>query len=316
MRHSRWLLIVVCLLVHTTAGAQDSQPQSARTAASERFHRGVELFQDQAYVAALVEFERAYELLPDYRVLFNIGRTKFELQDFLGAVQAFERYLAEGGPGVPEERRTEVEGTLRSLRSRIGRVLIHVDRENVDIFVDDVKIGRAPLDSSVPVNVGRHRIMARADDGASDQQSISVPGNETVDVFLNMPVARVEERAAQPVERPPFRKLAIIGWSAGGALLLGALTTGILTLSADRDFEQLHKRVNVDPAEEKDQRQKLKTYALTTDVLVSTGAALAAVGTVLWIVDRRQLRREDEAQQGAKLKVDVGIGTVRVHGRF
>jgi hypothetical protein len=119
-------------------------------------------------------------------VLFNIGRTKFELQDFLGAVQAFERYLAEGGAGVPQERRHEVEGTLRSLRTRISRVLIHSNRADIDLFVDDTKIGRAPLERSVAVNVGRHRIMGRADDGSSDQQTISVPGNETVDVFLSI----------------------------------------------------------------------------------------------------------------------------------
>ena len=85
---------------HDSVCAERRGPEVAR-ASKRSLNRGVELYQDEAYRAALIEFERAYEISPDYRLLYNIGGTKLQLQDFLGAARAYERYLTEGGDEVP-----------------------------------------------------------------------------------------------------------------------------------------------------------------------------------------------------------------------
>ena len=86
-------VVVLCLLLQSSALAQ-SPEQKAQ--ASQHFRRGVELFQEEAFRAALAEFQRAYEIAPDYRLLYNIGQTKLELHDYLGAAQSYERYLQAG----------------------------------------------------------------------------------------------------------------------------------------------------------------------------------------------------------------------------
>src|SRR5688572_8817140 len=115
MHTARWFTVLcLALACHASAIAQSqTQPDDPRRAeASAHFRRGVELFQEEAFRAALVEFERAYAIAPDYRLHYNIGQTKLRLQDYLGVVQSYERYLTTGGTGVPAERRTQVEEAL------------------------------------------------------------------------------------------------------------------------------------------------------------------------------------------------------------
>src|SRR5262245_61950348 len=42
--------------------------------AKQRFDRGYELYEEGEYPLALIEFNRAYELVPNYKVLYNIGQ--------------------------------------------------------------------------------------------------------------------------------------------------------------------------------------------------------------------------------------------------
>src|SRR5262249_2149673 len=44
-----------------------------RSDADEHFRRGVDLYRDKDYATALVEFQRAYEIAPDIKTLYNIA---------------------------------------------------------------------------------------------------------------------------------------------------------------------------------------------------------------------------------------------------
>src|SRR5262245_32963507 len=72
-------------------------PPSAEAQAAERFRRGIQLFDDGDFAPALVEFERAYELSPNYRVLENIGIVNIRLGHYANAARTLRRYLDEGG---------------------------------------------------------------------------------------------------------------------------------------------------------------------------------------------------------------------------
>jgi Flp pilus assembly protein TadD len=54
------------------AQSSDSS-EAARHEARERFDRGLELFNDGDNPGALAEFKRAFELIPNSVVLYNIG---------------------------------------------------------------------------------------------------------------------------------------------------------------------------------------------------------------------------------------------------
>ena len=59
----------------------------------------------------LAEFMRAYELLPNYRVLYNIGQVQLERHDYVAALHAFDDYLEQGARDVhPREGRLDCSG--------------------------------------------------------------------------------------------------------------------------------------------------------------------------------------------------------------
>src|SRR5262245_54854214 len=54
--------------------------------ATARFERGLALYDDGDYDAALVEFSRAYELSPTYKVLYNIAKIERVKNDYSSAL--------------------------------------------------------------------------------------------------------------------------------------------------------------------------------------------------------------------------------------
>jgi len=72
------LCVVLALTLPSfTASAQGTVTAAAQTEAASRFKKGLELFKDGDYQAALIELRRANELAPNYNVLYNIGQVYF-----------------------------------------------------------------------------------------------------------------------------------------------------------------------------------------------------------------------------------------------
>lgn len=315
---------LLLLLWHGSALAQTgAEPSEAqRNEASAHFTRGVALYQEQAFRAALVEFERAYDIAPDHRLLYNIGQTKLRLQDYLGAVQSYETYLAEGGATVAPERRSQVESALTGLRERVGRLAITANRDAAEVFIDDVSIGKTPIQGTVPVNVGRHRVLVRAADGANESQLISVAGGDIAEVTLTFAdTPRQVAVSAAPSDAPKhmstMRIAAISSWAGGAALLAGATVTGVLAMNKQQDLDDQLKTQVDDARAVQNKRDRIDTYALTTDVLIGAGAAAVVVGTVLWIADARGRRNDKAAEAGrVKLRVEVGPRAALLVGSF
>ena len=75
MRLHRTALALCLALGPATALAQQQQPPppAAIAEARERYQRGIDLFEERNYDAAMAEFQRAYELTRNPAVLFNIS---------------------------------------------------------------------------------------------------------------------------------------------------------------------------------------------------------------------------------------------------
>ena len=112
------LVLPICLQ-GAPALAQDAaepapEASEQRKEVEARYKRALELFNDGSYDAARLELKRAYELAPTYRILYNIALVNVELNDYAGALDAFERYLSEGSP-----RLHHVAKVTASLASRL-----------------------------------------------------------------------------------------------------------------------------------------------------------------------------------------------------
>src|SRR6185369_5369446 len=121
----------------------DTPPPAALKDAGKHFQRGVALYTEADYRAALVEFRRAYETAPNPAVLYNIGQTYYQLQNYAAALMTLQRYLTEAGPAALH--RKEVEQTLETLQSRVGKVTITTNLAGTDIAIDDEPAGKTPF---------------------------------------------------------------------------------------------------------------------------------------------------------------------------
>lgn len=330
------LSLASILFVHTHVSAQapagggGAPSAEARKEASLHFSRGVELFEEGAFRAALVEFERAYAIAPDYRLLYNIGHAHNELHDYLGATQSYERYLADGGSAVNAERRREVESMLSSLAGRVARLSIHTNIASAEVFVDDQRAGVAPLASTIPVNVGRHRVFARTASGFTGEKLVDVAGGDLTEVNLEL-TSPTPQASGQPLGRStpaddeartfaPLQKAAIASWVLVAPLAAAAIATGVVASQKADDRDDLLKQRPVDAAlkdKAGELRDSARTLALASDCLTAASVLVAATGVVLWFQGKRhRAERRDAHSKPRAVALDVGFGTARLVGQF
>ncbi len=74
----------------------------AKVEAGQHFDRGLTLAKQKAYVEAIDEFNRAYQLSPHFTVMYNLGQAYLALEQPVYAVDALRRYLAGASPNRGE----------------------------------------------------------------------------------------------------------------------------------------------------------------------------------------------------------------------
>lgn len=298
--------------------APSGQGDESRDVASRHFGRAVELFQEGAYRAALIEFQRAYETLPDYRLHYNIGQTKLQLQDYVGAQQSYQRYLADGGDAVPDNRRREVTQQLELMRERIARLSITANEDSARIFIDDHLVGVTPMSEPVSVNVGRHRVVAKGKDGAEAVQVIDVAGGDLMQLRLPLEAPEpksvvIQQASVEKPERSMARKFAMSGVIIGSALVAGAAIGAGMAVGAQNDFDSAVDDGSIGAA--RNHQSKAENAALATDVLGATGIALLAAGVITWFTADGEKKPEANAEN-ASVRWGIGPGSVLVTGSF
>ncbi|MDJ0762379.1 MAG: tetratricopeptide repeat protein [Myxococcota bacterium] len=82
------------------------------------YKKGLKLNKRKNYVAAMAEFERAYKLHSDYRILGGIAKSATGQKRYELAISAHQRYLDEGGPKVSPEKRISVEVEIEQLQQK------------------------------------------------------------------------------------------------------------------------------------------------------------------------------------------------------
>lgn len=231
---------VLTTLLLTTAALADKNVDEARV----RFKRGTEFYDEGNYRGALVEFERAHQALPNYKMLYNIGQVYLQLLDYARAQDAFSRYLKEGGSDLGSSRRDEVNRELERLKTRVGRIAV-VTADGAEVLIDDESVGMAPLSAPVSANTGRHKVTVNPPGRAAITRVVDVAGLETTTLTLGREEPVVTPPApvvssSTPVSTPSALSLTrrgpvvksktpmLLGWVATGALAAaGGVLAGV-----------------------------------------------------------------------------------------
>lgn len=276
----------------TEAAPQRSAAEDTKRTeeARSRFNRGVELYRDGDYRAAVIEFRRAYELVPNWRIQYNLAQACAEIQDYPCTLRALQTYLDEGGSEVPADRRAAVEAELERVSKRIARVTIEVNRPDAEVFADETSLGKVPLPRPVLISAGRRRLVAMLPSGRSIAKVIEVAGGDELTVSLEF--EPTPERIVRPVVEPPPERPArpsaapiVIGLVATGVLAAGTLTTGLMSLSAQSDLDRELDTFPGSSGRIASERSKVETLGLVTDVLGA--ATIVAAGVTVYLVVTR-----------------------------
>lgn len=315
--------------------------KAAREEASTRFRKGLDLFKDGDYQAALIEFRRAYELVPSYAVLYNIGQVQFQIQDYASALSTFERYLSEGGRQIAASRRADVERDIQKLRTRIAQIDLSINVLDAEIALDDVPFAKGPFTKPLTVSAGRHKITASHDGYFPASKIVDLASNDTVKVTLDL-ILRGSPQAQAPVERstpqpkpdrpseprrasrpsspdtPPLNpqkkgSIPWVGWVMTGTFAAGAATFGVLALMASSDLQDKRGSFPVDAKELESGRKNTIAFGLTCDAL--TGAAVIAGGISLYLTVRSPSSTAASSRLPA-MRIGLAPGGLQASGAF
>lgn len=339
-KRARYLSPILGLGVFVAGGHAHASPggdapsevarEDAVEEAKRRFVHGVALYREGDAAAARTEFRRAYELAPNFRILYNLGQVSYALRDYAAALSFFERYLREGGDEVPRERREEVRAEMQALEERVGFLDVRVDVTGAEIHVDDVVVARTPLSAPLPVNVGRHRVVVVAG-SANRTRIVEVPGRDTVVITIAMAappdaVLAAEESGASFSEphrgsgTDTNRASLWASWSITAGFAVAAGVSAYLAYDASRDLDRERDTYPGSRRRLDDLHEMTERRAIVTDALLAS--ALIAGGVSLFLTLRRgsepSERRPSQARSGhlEDLRIGVAGSAMYLEGSF
>ncbi len=262
--------------------------------ASTHFEHGVQLYNEADYRASLVEFKRAYQLAPNPAVLYNIGETQYQLQNYAAASSALEQYLSESGPSAGH--RAEVEQTMQILQSRVGRLEVQTS-EAASISVDDETIGTTPFASPPKVSIGHRKVTATREGQAPVSQFVDISAGETAHVRFNFALPTASTAAsstAAPPEKSNAGSIALGLWIGTGALAVGSIVTGVVALHSGGTLSDDKSTFGTSRSTLDSDASKTKSFSIVADAL--GGAAVLTGVAALVFTFKAHADAKDEAQ--------------------
>jgi len=305
-----------------------AKDEAAREEAGTRFQRGLAFYGDGDFALALIEFDRAYQLVPDYRVLYNIGQVSIQLSRFARARLALEQYLAEGGAAIPPERTADVERDLRMLADRTAYIELTSATAGAEVLVDDRSQGVTPLSAPLLLDAGEHQVVLRKEGFQTATRRVVLAGSERLPLAVELAAVQQEQvivvQKPEPVpSQPPVADKverrgpdpAVFAWIGTGVLATATVTMGILGLDAkgryDQAMQELDNQAAIDAA-----ASDARAFFLAFDILAVSTAA--ACGTSLYLTLHKPKTHETSAAARPRGTVELGLlpHAVQVRGSF
>lgn len=283
--------------------------------ARRRFDRGVRLYTEGDYALALIEFDRAYELVSNYRVLYNIGQVSIQLRQYARAREALEQYLSEGEGEIDDVRLAEVQADIEMLKTRTAKLTVLVNVAKARVFLDGKLLGVTPLPEALLVDAGSHSIEVERTGFRSATKGVTMAGGDDIKVNVTLELIPPERTVEKTIvvknqgDTPSTWKW--VGWGTAGLFAAGAVTTGIFGLNAASDLEDLRNTPGVSREALDSSQSRARRMFMASDILAV--GALAAAGVSLYLTFGSS---GGEAEDPTATKVGVGPGSLSLSGAF
>lgn len=319
--------------------------------ARAHFTAGVNLLQDPdgaRYEEAYVEFKTAYAASPSWKILGNLGISAMKLERDGEAIDAYKKYLSEGGKQIEAGERAQFQRDLATLEA--GVVRLTLDSDPPGARIEDERFpasGNAIRNeyavsgpTQIGVRAGRHRFTAKLAGHADMVWEVALSPRQQESHTFKL----TETVAPTPVVTPPLAPAPLPATAAvdtssakGNGMRIGAyvaLGVGVVGLGAGTIFGLSAKNKYAEanditndhencppsgpcelPAPLFDQREQLgkdgdsaKTLSLVGFIVGGVGVA---TGVTLFVLSNKK-----EQPAAAKVEPYLGIGHLGVRGSF
>jgi hypothetical protein len=292
--------------------------------ARQHFVRGVKMYEEDDFRAALIEFNRAYELAPNWAVLFNIGQSYYQLRDYANALRILEHYVGEGGEKIEKNRRAQVDREIEELRGRVAHVTLKSPVEGADVALDDVPIGKTPFAEPQPIGAGRHRLTISKFGYVTATRVVDIAGGDRL--TIDLPIAEEPHAAVAapppPSHAPNYTPALLTGTVGGVGIVVGSIF-GILAISnkSSLNGDSCQNKLCTGPNAQGDIDALNRNGTIST---VAFGVGLVGLGAaVAFYLTERGSGQEPAASDGAKHSAKtfsvepwLGLGSAGVTGKF
>lgn len=273
----RLSLFVVVAALAWSPGALAQGPAQAEV----HFQRARQLYEEGDFNLALVEFKRAYEVSPSYRVLYNIAQVNIQLFNYAAARQALEQFLKDGGSDISEAKRGQAEADLKMLAGRTAFLSVSTKPAGASVAIDDLAPVRAPFLEPVMVNAGQRKLVVTREGYEPVTRVVTLAGGDRSDLAIELkpvPVAAPAVEHPVTVSRPSYVP-AVVGWTAAGVFTVSAVVVGALYLGKESEIDDARDPATpVTPQQRENLESSADRLAVTADVLGLVALGCAAAG--------------------------------------
>ena len=317
-------------LFSVTASALADIPISEEARA--HFTAGVSFLQDPdgaRYEEAYREFKAAYAASPSWKILGNLGIAAFKLERDGEAIDAFSKYLAEGGSQIDGEERSQFERDLQALRAATGQLTLESDPPGASVLDERIPATGGPIlnrygalgkAATLGLRPGHHRITAKLAGYQDLVVELDVEPRQQLSQVLKLQKVDVAGGgAAKPAAGSNGMRTA--SYVALGVGVVGVGLGTVFGLSAKSNYDKGNElcpafpcTLNEQQARDRETFGKDGDSAKTLSMVgfIAGGVGLAA-GATLFILSNK--KTETPAAQ-ARVTPWIGLGSVGLTGSF
>jgi hypothetical protein len=295
-----------CALVVLVASSALAAPGAAapnRKQAALHFQRGIVLYEENNFAAALTEFRAAYEAAPSFEVLFNIGLCQRRLFQYGEAVATLEAYLRQAGNKLPKDRRAAVSLELAEVRSLTAPVTVLAPGGTASVSVDGELVGFTPL-QGVLVGSGPKVFRVEREGFETQEQKREIVSGQAVQLKFDLkplatadqpvaiaptpaaaaspPRAEATARASDPPGRPVNAGLVlgIAGLAVGAAAIGGGIALSVEAGTVSKEITRLSETGGTWDDSWTAREQWGKTARTLGPLAIVVGAGLVVAGGI------------------------------------
>jgi hypothetical protein len=181
---------------------------------------------------ALVEFQRAYDLSHNPRVLFNVGVTEKLLTHYARAVDAWDKEQSEGAGQLSAAELQELKNAIAIVQQFVTTIDVTANEADATLTIDDYPIGKTPFASPVRIDVGKHVVKLTKEGFVDAVEPVDVVAGVKTPVTFKLEPTNKTALVSVTVGGSPAATVFVDGRDMGPAPFKGELSADRHTIEA------------------------------------------------------------------------------------